>query len=402
LQAITRNKTNFSMRIHNIIIIACLSVLFAGCCDQKSQQPKPLFQYDRWTVSEPILQAGPPGSFDDIAVKDPCMVYYNGKYHLFYTSKFTRETAEKMQEAGIPVPRSRSGTGYVSAPTLEELKYATRYNLSEIVNEIVIAPQVFYFEPHGLWYIIAHRNVGLTRIRVPIYLTNPDIEDVHGWSEAKDLLALPEDGLDSWIDFRVICDEEKAHLFYTDHRGSLFRIECPLEDFPEGFEQSRQERLRAGRDHGPAHTVLTEWDEDEKGFWRLHEAVRVYHVTEADKYLAVAEAIRIHPTRAPYWDSRNRFMFALEADKIEGPWRRVERHKNDFAGDPDNLYNEDGTPSSYDQVSHFSLLRPGYDQKMELDNFNLQLVFQAFDAEHTPDDFNYDDLPWEIAIMRNY
>jgi hypothetical protein len=39
---------------------------------------------------------------------------------------------------------------------------------------------------------------------------------------------------------------------------------------------------------------------------------------------------------------------------------------------------------------------------MELDHFNLQLVFQAFDADHTPDDFNYDDLPWEIAIMRNY
>jgi hypothetical protein len=386
-----------------VLLLAAFTAILAACVvPRQARQAEPLFPYHRWTVSEPILQAGPPGQFDDAAVKDPSMVLYKGRYHLFYTSKATGESAEGLRGAGVPIDRGRSGTGYVSAATLEGLQHATRYNINEIVGEVVVAPQVFYFEPHGLWYLVAHRYVGGVRPRAPIYLTNADIEDVHGWSRPRDLLSIPEPGLDSWIDFRVICDDEHCHLFYTDHRGSLFRIECPVDAFPEGFERSRQARMQAGRDFGPAHTVLTEWDEDEKGFWRLHEAVSVYHVKEAGRYLALAEAIRLHPTRAPYWDSRNRFMVAFRADRIEGPWRRVERHRNEFAGDPDHLYNEDGTRSRYGQVSHFSLLRAGHDQKMGIDDFQLQLVFQAFDAEFTGDDFNYDDLPWEIAVMRNY
>jgi hypothetical protein len=89
------------------------------------------------------------------------------------------------------------------------------------------------------------------------------------------------------------------------------------------------------------------------------------------------------------------------ADRIEGPWKRVERHANEFAGNPGNLFNEDGSGSSYDQVSHFTLLRSGYNQKMEIEDFNLSLLFQAFDADGVGDDFIYDDLPWELAIMRN-
>ncbi len=384
------------MRLNRLLMIGMFMSVTMGCRAEKNA-----LQYDKWTVSKPILQAGPKGSFDDVAVKDPTIVYYKGNYHLFYTTKFQRETAAALKEQGVPVPVSRSGTGYVSAPSLEELKHAKRYNLSAIVNEVVIAPQVFYFEPHKLWYIVAHRNVPEKYDLVPIYLTNPDIENVYGWSNPKDLLPPPPAG-QFWIDFRVICDEKKAHLFYTDHRGSLFRIECPLGEFPQGLDKAVRSRMGRGPDHGMGETVLTEWGEDARGRWRLHEAVSVYYVKSADKYLALAEAVRPHPTRAPYWDSRNRFMFALMADRIEGPWDRVEPQRNEFAGDPGRLYNEDGSRSKYDQVSHFTLLRSGYNQKMEIDDLNLDLVFQAFDADGIGDNFVYDDLPWELAVMRNY
>lgn len=389
------------MMIRFVLLFPVLLAILS-CTDKSSDgqgDKEPVFFYDRWTVSDPVLQAGEPGSFDDGAVKDPTIVFYNGNYHLFYTTKFTRETAERLKEDGVPVPVSRSGTGYVAAPTLEELKTATRYNLSEIVDEVVIAPQVFYFEPHKLWYIVAHRNVQDSHELVPIYLTNPDIEDVQGWSDARDLLPEPPESV-FWIDFRVICDDEKAHLFFTDHRGSLFRLDCPLEDFPEGLEKAYRSRMR-GAGHSVGETVLTEWNIDENGKWRLHEAVSVYYVKSEQKYLALAEAVRPHPKRPLYWDSRNRFMFALVADRIEGPWKRVERHENEFAGDPGNLFNEDGFRSSYDQVSHFTLLRSGYNQKMEIEDFNLQLLFQAFDAGGVGDDYVYDDLPWELAVMRN-
>jgi len=362
---------------------------------------EPAFPYERWTVGPPVLRAGPAGAFDDVAVKDPSIVFYGGKYHLFYTSKCSRETAAALTARGVPVARSRSGTGYVSAPSLEELNTAPHHNLSEIVGEAVIAPQVFYFRPQNLWYLVAHRNIRDSLALGPIYLTNPDIRDVRQWTAPKNLLPEPPAGI-FWIDFRVICDDTKAHLFYTDHRGSLFRLESPLKDFPGGLYAAARRRLRLGPDHGIAETVLTERGEDSRGQWRLHEAGSVYHVRSANKYLALAEAIRPHPTRAPYWDSRNRFMFALGADRIEGPWDRAERHRNEFAGDPPRLFDAAGAKSHCGQVSHFTLLRPGFDESMEIDDFRLTLVFQAFDPSNTPDNFVYDDLPWEILVMRNH
>ena len=59
----------------------------------------------------------------------------------------------------------------------------------------------------------------------------------------------------------------------------------------------------------------------------------------------------------------------------------MESDQNDFAGDPKYLFNADGSRSKYDQVSHFELIRSGYDQKLEIENFKLNLLFQAFDAD---------------------
>jgi hypothetical protein len=53
-----------------------------SCCtniqDQKEISGKEalLFPYKDWEVSEPIHEPGPKGSFDEIAVKDPTIVFY--------------------------------------------------------------------------------------------------------------------------------------------------------------------------------------------------------------------------------------------------------------------------------------------------------------------------------------
>lgn len=119
----------------------------------------PVFSYDRWIVGPPVLQAGPEGSFDDVAVKDPSIVFFKDLYHLFYTSKYSKETAARMKAQGLPVSISRSGAGYLSAPSLEELKNAPRYDVCEIVGDVIIAPQIFFFEPRALWFLIAHKNI---------------------------------------------------------------------------------------------------------------------------------------------------------------------------------------------------------------------------------------------------
>jgi len=254
---------------------------------------------------------------------------------------------------------------------------------------VIVAPQVFYFEPQKLWYIIAQTPVEGRPDLMPIYMTNPNIENIGGWTKPLVLKTRKmNDGF--WIDFWVICDDEKAHLFYTDHEGSMFRFESPIEAFPNGFANEKEE------------TVFTERGETATGRWRLHEASHIYYVKKEKEYLCLLEAVYPHPTRKNYWDSRNRFHFAMVADQLEGPWTRVETDLNEFMGDPANLYHKDGSRSKYDQVSHPELIRSGYDQKLEIEDYNLQLLFQAFDANGIGSDYDYNELPWELMLMKNY
>jgi hypothetical protein len=39
---------------------------------------------------------------------------------------------------------------------------------------------------------------------------------------------------------------------------------------------------------------------------------------------------------------------------------------------------------------------------MEIDDYRLQLLFQAFNASGIGDDYDYRALPWELALMKNY
>ncbi len=353
--------------------------------ESQSNQRVPEFNYLKWTISDPIFEKGPKGAFDELSVKDPTIVFYNNKYHLFYTSKAAYETRDRMSH----LSKNGSGLGYVSAETLDQLKEATRHDLGKITESVVIAPQVFYFEPQKLWYIVAQTLVEGRPDLMPIYLTNPDIEDIYGWSKPQIIKTNKmNDGF--WIDFWVICDDVKAHLFYTDHEGSLFRFECPIEEFPEGFANEKEE------------TVLSERNENNIGRWRLHEGSHIYYVKKEKKYLSILEAVYPHPTRKNYWESRNRFLFAMLADKLEGPWTRVEIDANQFMGDPANLYTEDGSKAIYDQVSHPELIRSGYNQKLEIEDYNLQLLFQAFDADTIGSDYDYNYLPWKLILMKNY
>jgi hypothetical protein len=43
---------------------------------------------------------------------------------------------------------------YSSATTLEGFRTAAHIYLSRIGEGYFAAPQVFYFEPHGIWYLI--------------------------------------------------------------------------------------------------------------------------------------------------------------------------------------------------------------------------------------------------------
>ena len=338
-------------------------------------------QYKKWTVSKPLLTAGPNDSFDNVAVKDPSIVFYNDNYHLFYTGKSSKQTSDGL--------KYDLDTGYVSAPTLEGLKSAKRYNFRDIVGEIVIAPQVFYFEPQQLWYLIGHTKVSGRPNLAPIYMTNPNIEDVQGWSKPK-FLKTGKSNDEFWIDFWVICDDTKAHLFYSDQKCAVLRMECPIETFPQGLANAREQ------------VSLHVEGEDDYGRWQMFEAEHVYHVKEPDKYLIILECGYFEKAKNWYGDARRRFMIGMVANKLEGPWTRIEQSENEYLAHASALFNEDGTKSNYTQVSHPELIRCGYNQKLEIEDYNIQIMFQSFDGSSTPDGYNYNELPWELAVIKNF
>lgn len=336
--------------------------------------------YKKWTVSQPILTRGGGDAFDNVAVKDPSIVFYQGNYHLFYTAKSVKQSPE-----GV---KYDIDLGYVSASCLEGLNGAKRFSFREIVGDVVIAPQIFYFEPQGLWYLIAQTKVSGKPNLAPIYLTNPNIENVHGWSKPKILQTGKSDDT-FWIDFWVICDETKAYLFYSNQKSSVLRMECPIESFPQGFAQAK------------AQVALTVQGEDDYGRWQIFEAQHVYHVKSPEKYLILLECGYYEESKKWYGDARRRFMIGMVADRLQGPWSRIETGENEYLAQAKYLFGGDGHPCNYTQVSHPELIRSGYNQKLEIEDFNLHILFQSFDGSNTPDGYNYNELPWELAVMRN-
>ena len=87
-----------------------------------------------WRIDDRCFLDGPPGSFDDISVKDPSIVYSGDKWHLFYTGRDS----------------SMWRMGYASATTISGLSSATRYYMSSLNGgSYFCAPQVFWFEEKG-------------------------------------------------------------------------------------------------------------------------------------------------------------------------------------------------------------------------------------------------------------
>jgi Glycosyl hydrolase family 62 len=350
----------------------CLSIGLAN-------DTPPTVEYNHWTVSsQPILSAGRQDAFDDIATKDPSIVFYNKKYHLFYTSK-----------SSLTNNKVRTVLGYVSSTKLEKLHLAKRHDLNKQLESVIIAPQVFYFRPHKLWYLVGHTGGAKLHKLMPVYMTNPDIENVQGWSKPELFQTTAKANRDFWIDFWVICDDQFAHLFYTDHSGTVFHQKTEKKNFPDGF-QSEKETV----------AVIAK-GVDEQGPWRIHEASHLYHVKSDNRYLMIVEATRPHPEKSQYWDSRNRFLIGLTSTSLDGPWKRIEKKNSEFLGHPQNLFNQDGKQSHYSQVSHPELIRPGYDERLQIENYQLEMIFQAFDASEISAQYNYHHLPWEISIMRN-
>ncbi|MGQ3053695.1 MAG: non-reducing end alpha-L-arabinofuranosidase family hydrolase [Roseateles sp.] len=304
-----------------------------------------------WKSSAPLVR--PPADAPHIlGVKDPTIVHHDGRYHVFMTT------------AG----KGGWHMAYTSFARWEDAPQAPLFMLdkSPIGPGYRAAPQVFYFAPQKLWYLIFQGGD-------PLYSTTTDISDPKSWTAPKPFYAAAPDivkvdnGKAAWLDFWIICDDSKCHLFFTDDHGSFYRAETPIERFPQGFST-------------PV-VVLKEKRED------LFEASNTYKIAGTNQYLTLVEAM----------GPGGRYFRAWTADRLEGPWKPMPgAPMNLFAGAQNVRFQ--GRVWS-EGVSHGELVRAGIDQTLAIDPCKpLRFLYQGLDMLPGKK-YEYIELPYRLGLI---
>lgn len=304
----------------------------------------------RWTSSGPLIS--PKKDSRNLAgVKDPSVVYYNGRWHVFATTA-------KSGNWGLFYTNF---TDWSTAST-SEFYYLDQ---SGIGTGYRAAPQIFYFAPQKLWYLVYQNNNAA-------YSTNPDISNPKGWTAPKTFftgtprIITQNIGSGYWVDMWVICDSVDCHLFSSDDNGHLYRSQTALTNFPNGF----------------AEPVIAMRDSNKN---RLFEAANVYRVGDSSSFLLIVEAI----------GSDNRRWFrSWTSPSISGTWTALAAEESTpFARANNVAFN--GTAWTKD-ISHGEMLRSGYDQNLVIDPCNIRYLYQGLDPNAGG---AYGDLPYRLALL---
>jgi hypothetical protein len=165
------------------------------------------------------------------------------------------------------------------------------------------APEVFYFEPHSLWYLV-YQNGNAA------YSTNTDINKPAGWTTPTNFLSSEPDivvqniGSGYWVDMWSICDSTDCYLFSFDDNGHLYRASTPISCFPNGM----------------GNIVIAKSADND--IHSLFEASCVYNVGN-NTYLLIAEAIG---------SDGNRYFRSWTSSTLNGTWNALaDTEANSFA-----------------------------------------------------------------------
>ncbi len=311
-----------------------------------------------WTVSRPLLSAEPsrlPPSAEDnpwVAVKDPSLVRFQNRWNLFCSLR--------KQKGG----QGRIRIGHLSFEDWTKAPQA-EWSLLKLTDDYHGAPQVFFFEPHRKWYLIYQAADQSRGIRYgPCYSTNDDITDAKGWTLPTPLYKV-KPGKKAGLDFWVICDDAKAHLFFTSLDGQMWRSETKLDAFP-----------------GPGWTepkVVLKAD--------IFEASHTYRLKGLGKYLTLVEA----------QNGSRRYFKAYLADRLDGDWSALAAsRKRPFASVANVANQSESWTTSY---SHGELIRLGVNQQLEVDPARLEFVFQGVDGKDRKRT-GYGAIPWRLGVLK--
>lgn len=292
-----------------------------------------------WRTAGPIMLARE-DAFDATAVKDPTIVQHENRWHLFYTAR----------------GHGQYSIGYTAADSLEELGRGERYALGALVDSehYAAAPQVFYFRPHETWYLVYQtRDANY----LPVYATNPDISDPGGWTGYAPLMQ--KDDRKKWIDFWVLCDDERAYCYYTRDHEKVYARSTTLDNFPRG------------------------WGEATEVYGPVHEAVHVYRWADGG-YFMVCEQRTAQELR---------YFTLAKSEKPLGPFELVD----DRFATGEQLRQPGAEAPWTAEVSHGEVIRAGYDERMLVPAGPMRLLIQGLpEGAHVGP---YPELPWRLGLI---
>ncbi|MCS7160950.1 MAG: non-reducing end alpha-L-arabinofuranosidase family hydrolase, partial [Gemmatales bacterium] len=199
-------------------VVSTVSIIVLGwtCNSAPGQLPQKFF----WRASPPLIEPQPVNQDHVYAFKDPSVVFYEGRWHLFCTVR----------------GRQRShGIAYFNFPDWDKAGQARPVMLPNH-DGFFCAPQVFYFRPHQRWYLICQAaDKNWTPNYGPAFATSPRLDDPPSWSRLTPLQVTKPAAAHGWLDFWVICDEQYAYLFFTSLDGKMWRSRTALAQFPQGW-----------------------------------------------------------------------------------------------------------------------------------------------------------------------
>jgi len=257
---------------------------------------------------------------------------------------------------------------YTSFTDWSQASSATPYYLdgSGIGAGYRAAPQVFFFAPQNLWYLVYQTGAGGS------YSTTSDISNPASWSAPKNFYSsqpqIIRDNIGSgyWVDFWTVCDTAKCYLFSSDDNGHLYRSETSVGNFPNGF----------------TNTVIAMQDSNRN---RLFEASNIYKVQGQNTWLMLVEAIG---------SDGKRYFRSWTAPSIAGSWTALaDSESNPFAR-ANNVTFPSGAWTR--DISHGEMVRSGTNQTMEISPCNLRYLYQGIDPNASG---NYDTLPWRLGLL---
>lgn len=305
----------------------------------------------QWSSSGQLIAPRSDSTHNIAGIKDPSVVYYNGKYHVF---------ASVANSSGYNMV-------YLSFTDWSQASSATHYYLDKtpIGAGYRAAPQVFYFAPQNLWYLVYQTGNAS-------YSTNSDISNPNGWSTPKNFYSSMPDiiqqniGSGYWVDMWVICDSVNCYLFSSDDNGHLYRSQTTLAQFPNGM----------------TNTVIAAQDSNK---YALFEASNVYKVHDSNQYLLIVEAIG---------SDGKRYFRSWTSSSIAGSWTQLAATESNPFARATNVTFPSGQWTR--DISHGEMIRAGYDQTLTISPCNMRYVYQGMDPNAGGD---YNNLPWRLGLL---